>query len=75
MGIIHRHSYPYAHQSMGKVERGHWHIIDTTLALLNQSNITRTYWDYAVMVATFVYNHNSMAILNGISLVEKLFNT
>lgn len=27
------------------------------------------------MAATFVYNHNLMVILNGISLVEKLFNT
>jgi len=47
LGIIHRVSCPHTHQQQGCVERKHRHIINTTLALLAESHVPKTFWDEA----------------------------
>jgi len=47
LGIVHRVSCPHTHQQQGCVERKHRHIIDTSLALLADSNVPKTFWDEA----------------------------
>lgn len=63
---------PYVHQSIGKVERHHRHIINTTLPLLKHAGIPTLYWDFAIMTESHVYNKIPSSILDGISLFEKL---
>jgi len=42
-GITHRLSCPHTHQQQGCVERKHRHLIDTTLALLTDSNLPQKF--------------------------------
>lgn len=41
---------------MGTVERRHWHIVDSGLALLNQAKMPTPFWNYAFATAAFTYN-------------------
>jgi len=43
IGIIHRVSCPHTHQQQGCAERKHYHLIDTTLALLADSHLPKTF--------------------------------
>jgi hypothetical protein len=73
-GIIHRISYPHTHQQEGCVERKHRHIIDTSLALLAESHVPKTFWDEACQTSCYLINRLPTPILQNISPFQKLFN-
>lgn len=43
-GIIHHVSCPHIHQQNGLIERKHWHIFETGLALLAHASLPFMYW-------------------------------
>lgn len=73
-GIIHRISCPHTHQHQGCVERKHRHIIDTSLALLAESHVPRTFWGEASQTSCYLINRLPTPVLENISPFQKLFN-
>jgi hypothetical protein len=74
IGIIHRLSCPHTHQQQGCVERKHRHLIDTTLALLADSQLPKTFWDEACLTSCFLINRLPTPLLKNQSPYQKLFN-
>jgi hypothetical protein len=74
IGIIHRLSYPHTHQQEGCAERKHGHLIDTTLALLVESNLPTTFWDEACLTSCYLLNRLPTPLLKNKSPFQKLFN-
>jgi hypothetical protein len=72
--IINRISCPHTHQQQGCVERKHRHLIDTTLALLAESNLPKKLWDEACLTSCYLINCMPTPLLNNKSPFEKLFN-
>jgi hypothetical protein len=56
IGIIHRLSCPHTYQQQGCVEKKHCHLIDTTLALIAESNFPKTFWDEACLTSCYLIN-------------------
>lgn len=73
LGIVHRHSCPYAHHQMGKIDRQHCYLIDSTLTMMNYARLPTLFWDCVVMTAMFIYIQSPIVLMKGISLFEKLF--
>jgi hypothetical protein len=74
IGIIHRLACPHTHQQQGCVERKHRHLIDTTLALLADSQLAKTFWDEACLTSCFLINRLPTPLLKNQSPYQKLFN-
>lgn len=55
---------------MGSIERRHRHLIDTRFTMSQHASFPNFFWDYAVMMAAYIYNRNPSLVLNGISLTE-----
>ena len=55
-GIIHLYSTPYTPQQNGRIERLNRVLINTATALLEDSQLSRKFWEDAVSTASFLYN-------------------
>jgi len=62
IGIIHRISCPHTHQQ-GCAKRKHRYLIDTTLALLAESYLPKTFWDEACLTSCYLINRLSTPLL------------
>jgi hypothetical protein len=71
--INHRISCPHTHQQ-GCVERKHRHLIETTLALLADSSLPKTFWDEAYLASCYLINRMPTPLLKNISPFQKLFS-
>ena len=72
-GINHQTTVPYNPQSNGKAERLNGTLISTATALLEDSKLSRKFWEDAVSTASYVYNRiPQVNIRNGIPY-EKLY--
>jgi hypothetical protein len=45
LGIAHRVYCPHTYQQNGSVVRKHWHIVETSLALLAHASVPLKFWD------------------------------
>jgi hypothetical protein len=70
VGITHRLSCPRTHQQEGCVERKHRHLIDTTLALLTDSDLPQKYWDKACLKSCYLINRMPTPLLQNQSPFE-----
>ena len=71
-GIYHRVSCPYTQQN-GTTERKHKHIIETSLALLKEDSLPKTFGDEAVTTTSFLINRMPTPHLGNQSPFELLF--
>jgi hypothetical protein len=74
IGIVHRASCSHTHQQQGCAERKHRHLIDTTLALLADSYLPKTFWDEACPTSCYLINRLPTPLLKIFSPFEKLFS-
>lgn len=54
--IIHEILCPYAHHQNGVVERKYRHITETSLSLLDKSNLPQCFWEDAFTIAVYLIN-------------------
>jgi hypothetical protein len=73
IGIIHHISCPHMHQQQGWAERKHCHLIDTTLTLLADSHLPKTFWDEACLTFCYLINRLPTPLLKNQSPFQKLF--
>jgi histone deacetylase 1/2 len=74
IGIVHHVSCPHAHQQNGYVERKHRHIVEVGLALLANASMPLTFWDKAILTATFLIIILPSKVLDLKSPTECLLN-
>jgi len=72
IGIIHRISCPHT-QQQGCTKRKHHYLIDTTLALLTESNLSKTFWDEGCLTSYCLINRLATPLLKNKSPFQKLF--
>ena len=72
-GIHHRVFCPYTLEQNGTVERKRRHIIEISLALLEQASLPTTFWDEAVTTTSFLINRMHNPLLANQSPYEILF--
>jgi len=72
IGIVHRVSFPHAHQQNGSAERKHRHIVETGLALLASASMPLKFWDEAFLAATYLINLLPSKVINFHTPVELL---
>lgn len=63
-GINHQRSCVETPQHNGSIERKHQHLLNVGRALLYQAKLSKTYWSYAFLYATFIINWVPAPILN-----------
>ncbi|CAL5391000.1 unnamed protein product [Camellia sinensis] len=73
-GIDHQLSCPYTPPQNGVAERKHRHIIETTIALLQQSGVPLAYWFDTVATAVYLINRMPSSKLHNQSPFEMLFH-
>jgi hypothetical protein len=73
-GILNHISCPHTHRQQGCVERKHRYIIDTSLALLAESHVPKTFWDEACQTSCYLINQLPTPALENLSPSQKLFN-
>lgn len=71
--IEHRRACLHAHQQMGMVERGHQHVVDSGLVLLNQTLLPHELWALAFSTVVFLYNRTALDRLDDDCPYERLF--
>lgn len=74
-GILHQTSCPYIPKQNGVSERKHWHIVETSLALLYQSYLPYNYWSFALSIAAYFINRLPSSILDFQSPWERLYSS
>lgn len=52
--IVANHTPSHTPKHNGVTEKKHRHIIETSLTLLHQANIPKTFWPYAFQTATYL---------------------
>jgi hypothetical protein len=72
IGIIHRISCPHTHQQ-GCAKRKHRYLIDTTLALLAESHLPKTFWDGACLTSCYLIKRLPTPLLKNQSPFQTLF--
>ena len=71
-GIIHCISRPYTHQQNVAIERKHYHLVETSLALLYHASAPLHYWDDTFQTACYLINRLPTSILRNHSPFSKL---
>lgn len=71
-GILHQTTIPHIPQQNGGVERKHKHLLETSRALLFQSNLPNKYWGDCVLTATYLINRFPSTVLQNLSPYHKL---
>jgi len=61
-GIYSQHSCPYTPEENGVVERKNWHVLETTLALLDTSNVPKIFWVEAIQTSVYLINRHTITI-------------
>lgn len=74
LGISHRLSAPYSHQQMGHVKRRHRHLINTKVAMLNQTSLLANLWDFGVLLLLFIQPKSNVASCRQFSPFEQLLD-
>lgn len=49
------------------------HLVDNAVTQIQHASLPQRFWDYAVMIAAFLYNENPSKVLGGKSPFEVLF--
>ena len=73
-GIIHRISCPYTPQQNGIFERKHRHLVETTLTLMSEANMSPSFWYHACSYASFLINRMPSKVLQMKSPHQMLFD-
>lgn len=74
-GILHQTSCRSTPQQNGVVERKHKHSLETSRALLFQSNLHVAFWGECVLIATYLINRFPKKLLSGDTPFLKLTGT
>ncbi|XP_075104151.1 uncharacterized protein LOC142178470 [Nicotiana tabacum] len=72
-GILYQTTIPHTPQQNSVVERKHKHFLETSRALLFQSNLPTKFWGECVLTSTYLINRFPSTVLNNISPFEKLY--
>jgi len=73
--IIHQLSIPYNPQQNGRAERFNGTLINAAKALLNESKLSKEFWEYAVETANYIHNRIPHSGINNGIPFEILFKT
>ena len=73
-GILQKTSCPYTPQQNGLVERKHAHIVETTITLLQQSEMPIKFWLEAMNNSIFLINSLPHSSLKFDTPYERLYN-
>lgn len=72
-GINHQTAVPYNPQSNGRAERLNGVLISTATSLLEDSKLSRKYWEDTINVASYIYNKIPQSAINNNIPYEKLY--
>eukprot|EP00833_Pecoramyces_ruminatium_P005940 jgi/Orpsp1_1/1179972/evm.model.c7180000071638.1 len=73
-GIVHQFTIPYNPQQNGRSERFNGTLINSAKALLNESKLSREFWEYAVDTANYIHNRIPHHGINNKVPYELLFH-
>jgi len=73
-GISHILTLPHTHEQNGSIERKHYHIVDTSLALLAAASLPFRFWDEAFSSAVYIINILPTPVLKNLSPYENNFS-
>lgn len=74
-GIIHQKYCPYTSEQNGTAERKHGHILETSWALLFESQVPTKFWCEAVHTTVYLINRLPTPVLRNISPFESLYGS
>jgi len=72
-GVNHQTTVPYNPQSNGRAERLNGILISTATALLEDSKLSRKFWEDAISVASYIYNRIPHRPINYLIPYERLY--
>ncbi|KAM2860061.1 hypothetical protein COP2_025401 [Malus domestica] len=69
-GITHQISCPYTPEQNGLAERKHRHLVETTVTLLQSSQLPSQLWSFAVQTVNYLINRMPSPVLQNQSPLE-----